>query len=182
MDEYRYLKFNKEIYEPAKPNGSEIEIKKDNGIGTSKEELDSFLLECHKNIIENGDPYEYIETDIDFLYKHETNLSCVNRASLIAALNSDYIRELLESRRFYLVDLTNPRYSDKTCFEIFHYTIIGQIISLDLDNFTAKIKISNKYKNIIDRCNLRFHMIGEIKSDREFYVSKIIRAGLTTIK
>ena len=113
----------------------------------------------------------------DFAYKHNKQLSCINEESLLKALDDERIKEMLKTNSFYLVNLSDYRYKDKMNFDILPDTSLGKIKSIDIKNLTAEIEVDERYVDVIEKLDLKFHMLGEMTDTREYIVKKILRIG-----
>ena len=123
-----------------------------------------------------------LEEPIDLLIKHTEKISCINKNSLLLALKSDYVTELLKTENFNIVDLENDNTQRhiSRCVVMFE-DIIGKIISVDLENLTAKISIKKQFIDKASRSNLKFSIFGKMISN-EFIVEKVVAGALEPIK
>ena len=134
--------------------------------------------------IENKIESEFValEKPIDLLIKHTEQLSCVNKNSLLLALKSDYVTELLKTENFNIVDLENDNTQRHISRGVVMFKdIIGKIISVDLENLTAKISIKKEFMDKASRSNLKFSIFGRMISN-EFIVEKVVAGALEPIK
>lgn len=123
-----------------------------------------------------------LEEPIDLLIKHTEKISCMNKNSLLVALKSNRITELLKTGNFSIIDLENEntRKNISRC-EVMAEDIIGKIISIDLENLTAKISIKKEFVDKASRSNLKFSMLGKM-SNEEFIVKTVLAGALEPIK
>ena len=124
-----------------------------------------------------------LEEPIDLLIKHTEKISCVNKNSLLVALKSDRITELLKTGNFSIIDLENEntrKHISTQCAVMFE-DIIGKIISIDLENLTAKISIKKEFMDKASRSNLKFSMLGKMENT-EYIVKTVLAGALEPIK
>ena len=125
-----------------------------------------------------------LEKPIDLLIKHTEKISCVNKDSLLLALKSDNVKELLKTGNFNIIDSQNENTRKHVLHcKVMPEDIIGKIVSVDLENLTAKISIKKELVNKASRSNLKFSMLclGEMINE-EFIVKTVLAGALEPIK